>query len=137
MYMYFYLLSYVCNMATIRFRGKINFCEFYREERTTGGGSTASSAPIASSTTITISGSRPTHGTTVSGGETPMEVAEDPEPEIITVSGWIYCIQCMLSGRDLVAITSVPGFDSQRLPGFFSLSASFRMWMGVMPSVML
>ena len=74
----------------IRFIGNVNFCEFYREERTTGGGSTATSAPIASSTTITISGSTPRGGITVTGEETPMEVADDPEPEIITVSG---CIQ--------------------------------------------
>lgn len=56
------------------------------EERTTGGGETATSVPLAtaSSTTITISGSRPRGaGTADAGGETPMELAEDPEPEII------------------------------------------------------
>ena len=76
-------------MAMIRFRRNINFHEFCREERTTGGGNSDSSPPIASSTTITISGSRsrPRDETTDTEGETSMEVAEDPEPEIITVSG--------------------------------------------------
>ena len=102
-------------------------CYSFREQRTTGGGDTPISAPLAtaSATTITVSRQRggdsdePTTGTTITTTtttrtiepeeETPMvtgdddEVAaDDPEPEVIEVSYLLGLYTSLTSSRGIL-----------------------------------